>query len=89
MREDLGWEDNVRIRHLKTIAKTAEIIRPTITLDAIREDPPDNRILECAVAGRADLIVAGDRHLQRLRRYEGLPIVRPIDFLRTLGIRWP
>jgi uncharacterized protein len=85
MREDLGWEEDARIRHLKTIVKAAEIVIPRFTLDVIREDPPDNRILECAVEGRANLIVSGDRHLRRLKIYQGIPIVRPIDFLRTLG----
>lgn len=86
MREDLGWEENARICHLKTLAKAAEIVIPRLTLEVIREDPPDNRILECAVEGRANLIVSGDRHLRRLQVYQGIPIVRPIDFLRTLGI---
>jgi predicted nucleic acid-binding protein len=57
-----------------------------MTLDVIREDPADNRILECAVEGRANLIVSGDRHLRRLTIYQGIPIVRPVDFLRTLGV---
>ena len=39
-----------------------------------------------AVEGRATLIVSGDRHLRRLKIYQGIPIVRPIDFLRALGI---
>jgi len=86
MREDLDWEVTERIRHLKTLAKTAEIVIPRLTLDVIREDPPDNRILECAVEGRANLIVSGDRHLRRLKVYQSIPIVRPIDFLRTLGV---
>ena len=86
MREDLGWEENARMRHLKTLAKAAEIIIPRLILDVIREDPPDNRILECTMEGRANLIVSGDRHLRRLKIYQGIPIVRPIDFLRTLGI---
>jgi predicted nucleic acid-binding protein len=33
----------------------------------------------------ADLIVSGDRHLLSLKEYEGIPIVRPMDVLRTLG----
>jgi putative PIN family toxin of toxin-antitoxin system len=86
MREDLGWEERVRIRHLKTLTKAAEMIFPATTLDVIAEDPADNRILECAVDGRAELIVSGDQHLRRLKSYEGIPIVRPIDFLRTLGV---
>src|SRR5262245_12582070 len=86
MGEDLVWEEDARIRHLKTIAKAAEIVMPRLTLGVIREDPPDNRILECAVEGRANLIVSGDRHLRRLKIYQSIPIVRPIDFLRTLGV---
>jgi putative PIN family toxin of toxin-antitoxin system len=86
MREDLGWEERVRMRHLKTLTKAAEMIFPATTLDVIAEDPADNRILECAVDGRAELIVSGDQHLRRLKSYEGIPIVRPIDFLRTLGV---
>src|SRR5262249_977168 len=86
MREDLGWEEQVRIAHLKTLTKAAEIVTPATTLEIIKEDPADNRILECAVDGRADLIVSGDQHLRRLKAYQGIPIVRPVDFLRTLGI---
>ena len=86
MREDLGWEERVRIQHLKILTKAAEIIIPRATLEVIKEDPADDRILECAVAGRADLIVSGDQHLRRLKAYQGIPIIRPVDFLRTLGI---
>jgi putative PIN family toxin of toxin-antitoxin system len=86
MQEDLAWEEAVRIRHLKTLTKAAEIISPRISLQIISEDPPDDRILECAVAGRADLIVSGDRHLHALKVFQGIPIVRPVDFLRTLGV---
>ncbi len=68
------------------IAKTGKIVTPQTTLTVISEDPPDNRILECTVEGEANLIVSGDHHLQRLKIYQNIPIVKPIDFLRTLGI---
>jgi predicted nucleic acid-binding protein len=57
-----------------------------MTIEVIHDDPPDNRILECAIAGQADLIVSGDRHLLKLKSYQGIPIVRPVDFRRTLGL---
>jgi putative PIN family toxin of toxin-antitoxin system len=86
LREHFSLEEMVTIRRLKALTKAAEIVNPQLTLDVIREDPPDNRILECAVEGRAHLIVSGDRHLRRLKIYQGIPIVRPTDFLRTLGV---
>jgi predicted nucleic acid-binding protein len=52
----------------------------------ITDDVSDNHILACALAGRADFIISGDRHLLNLKEYEGIVIERPVDFLRTLGL---
>lgn len=52
------------------------IVNPTFLL-SILSDEPDNRVLECAVAGKADLIVSGDAALARLREYRGIRILRP------------
>src|SRR5215471_7853073 len=85
LRSVLAWGDAQVIAQLKLIVRAAEVVVPTITLQVITADPADDRVLECAVAGHADVIVSGDRHLRKLRRYENIPIVRPVDFLRTLG----
>ena len=68
---------------LKIIGRAATIVRPSRTVSVI-EDSPDNRILECAVTAEADLIVTGDHHLLDIREFEGIPIVRLADFLRTI-----
>ena len=49
LREDLQWHEAEIVAHLK------------LGLQVISEDPTDDRILECAVAGRADLIVSGGK----------------------------
>ena len=41
----------------------AKLIAPTEPLDAVKADPTDNRILECAVAAGSDTVVTGDAHL--------------------------
>jgi predicted nucleic acid-binding protein len=43
---------------------------------------PDNRILECALAAGAEVIVTGDRHLLKLKKYQDIAIIRLADFLR-------
>jgi putative PIN family toxin of toxin-antitoxin system len=85
LRKDFQWEERRIIRRSKRLVRTGELIIPRISLDIIHNDPDDNRILECAVEGKADVIVSRDRHLRNLKSYQGIPIVRPIDFLRTLG----
>jgi putative PIN family toxin of toxin-antitoxin system len=49
-------------------------------------DPTDNRHLECAVAGKAQYIVSGDRHLLELKEYRGIQILTPREFLVALEI---
>ncbi len=39
------------------------------------KDEPDNRPLECALAGRAEAIVTGDRALLALREYDRVRII--------------
>src|SRR3712207_257070 len=80
LRTDFSWNDRTIVQHLKLLARAGEIITPHITLHVIPEGPDDDQILECAVEGRANLIVSGDRHLQRLRVYEGIAVVQPTDF---------
>lgn len=49
----------------------------------ILTDEPDNRIIETAVCGKADVIVTGDRLLLELEEYKGIRIVKPADFLQS------
>jgi uncharacterized protein len=37
-------------------------VAPDFALNVVGDDPDDNRVLECAVAGRTDAGVSGDRH---------------------------
>ena len=45
-------------------------------------DPTDDKFLELAIGGRADLIVSGDNDLLALNPFCGVPIVTPTAFLR-------
>ena len=79
---DLERSEPKIVPQLKRVVRVAKIVDPKLTFGVIKADPDDVRILECAVAGSADLIVSGDRHLTRLKTFQGIAIVRPIDFLR-------
>jgi len=60
----------------------AEIVAPDEKLDAVPDDPDDNIILECAKKGAVDFIITNDKHLLKLKQFEGIPIVTPKEFLR-------
>ena len=67
-------------RRTQTMART---VTPSVRLDVVKEDPPDDRVLECAVSSGADYIVTGDKDLLRLGRYDAIPIVSVADFLEV------
>ena len=70
--------------HVRLLNKTGKVVVPESVPDVIKEDPDDNHILACALAGKANLIVSRDLDLLRLKQYEGIGIMSPIDFLHTL-----
>lgn len=68
-------------RQLRVVAR---LVEPTEHLQVIEADPSDDRILECAVAADAAVLVSGDAHLLTLGRFRGILIQRVADFLRGL-----
>ena len=62
----------------------AQVVNPSITPSGITEDPDDNKYLAAACTASADCIVSGDHHLLDLGSYEGIPVLRPTEFLAIL-----
>jgi putative PIN family toxin of toxin-antitoxin system len=78
-----GWEPEWVRDTISEMKAISVLVSSEPILNVISAKPSDNRILECAVAGRADFIVSGDaKHLLPLRHYEGIPIVSPREFLQ-------
>ena len=62
------------------VAGIAEVIEPSISIGALA-DEADNRIVECAVDGGAELVVTGDKEMLALGQYEGIRMVSLGDYL--------
>ena len=59
----------------------AEVVKPKRRSRVIRRDPADNKFLECAVAGKAGVIISGDKDLLSLGQYRKIRIQSPGQFL--------
>lgn len=71
------------VRYLRL---NSELITTTSNVSAITSDPTDNIFLECALDGKADYIISGDRHLLDLKTYRDIQILKPKDFLIKEGL---
>jgi predicted nucleic acid-binding protein len=85
--EKFGWEKDRVERAIAQIRRVApRIHEPAEPVDVIEDDQTDNRILECALAAEAQLIVTGDRrHLLPLGSFREVSIVALEDFIASFA----
>ena len=62
------------------VSDLATVVAPRRRLRVVKDDP-DNRILECAQAGKAQAIVTGDKGLLALKSFEGIPVMTLASYL--------
>ncbi len=64
------------------LSDLATLVHPTRTVNVLK-DGPDNRIIECALSGKADAIVTGDKEMLGLKEYLGVRIISLREYLET------
>jgi uncharacterized protein len=69
-RESINW-----------LMETAVFVIPDSTVHGVAEDEEDDLVLATAIAAEADYLVSGDKYLQRIVEFRGIPIVSPREFL--------
>ena len=80
-RPKFGFTPDQAITVLNELHEICDVFNPPRRVRMVKADPDDNRILECALAAHADFIVSGDTHLLDLKKFRGIPIQSPADFL--------
>ena len=69
--------------YLEVLRTFAVIVPGTITVNAVPNDPDDNIIIACAIEAEVDMITSGDQHLLSLGSYQGVPIIKAVEFLSS------
>jgi putative PIN family toxin of toxin-antitoxin system len=85
LRDKFRWSDERLTEADSLIGTAARSVVPTVTLRVIERDPDDDRVLECGVTAKAELIVTGDSDLLDLGKYEGMEIIQVAEFLNRVG----
>jgi putative PIN family toxin of toxin-antitoxin system len=76
------------VREILTLLRDQELVpKPSAPSDVPIRDPDDRWILASAVAGRADVLVTGDRDLLEMADAAPLPILDPRAFWNLLSKR--
>ncbi len=59
------------------IIETSIMVDPIAAINAVKDDPEDDKFIEAAIYGEADFIVSQDKHLLKLRKYNKVKILNP------------
>ena len=81
LREKFKQPEEAIERQIALVANYSQITERKIKVSVIKEDPADDKVLECALACKADFIVSGDNHLLKLKEFRDIRIVTPKEFL--------
>jgi len=80
----IGLGDEREVEEILSLfAKGFNILFTTKTpkIKAVRDDPDDDKFIECAVALKVEVIITGDKALKAMNEYMGIKILTPQQFL--------
>jgi len=85
LKKDFGWDKEQIRSTIERIKNRTIEVQPEVKILVIKGKSDDNHILECAVAGKAQYIVSGDKHhILPLKEYQGIKILSPAAFLEVM-----
>jgi len=81
--EKFRWREHQLDRDPVALWSLGTNVAPGSRVHAVQDDPDDDRIVECALAAEAEVIVSGDRHLLRLGAIAVCEFFLPVTFVAT------
>ena len=82
LERDFEYSKNEATNIIKKILLFAKLIEPKQKINVIKDDPDDNKVIECAVESFSNYIITYDRHLLKLKEYKGIKIVKPEEIFK-------
>ncbi len=77
LKDKFNWLTKDIALFLKEVKNASEFVKSEEKVSIITRDPQDNKILECALSGKGNLIVTLDQDLIKIKTFRGIAIVHP------------
>jgi hypothetical protein len=80
------FDDKTRLRFVALIASLSELLDIPDQVPRLVRDPKDDYLIACALAGKADFLVSGDKDVLAVKAVETVKMVTAKQFLETLSV---
>ena len=84
LQRDFKYSEEEADKIIEKILSFIILIEPKIKADVVKEDPDDNIIIECALESKSKYIITYDKHLLRIKDYQGIKIIKPEEARKIL-----
>lgn len=81
LKDKFFWNDQQISSFIENILEFCNVIEVSEKITYLKDDPDDDKILECAVSSKCNYIISGDKHLIRLKSFRNIKILNPAEFL--------
>ena len=81
---DFDYSDDEASVLLEKVRSFVILAKPTSRVYEVKDDPDDNKILECAVDSSSAFIITYDKHLLQIKEYHGIRIIRTEEAIKIL-----
>lgn len=68
---------------LDQILEVGNFVETKVKVEIIKDDPSDNKFLECAATVNADCVISRDPHILKIKAFEGIKLMSPEDFTKA------
>lgn len=79
--EKFGYPAELAAEAVGLLRTRMKVVSESALTSPVCRDPDDDNILAAAISGDCDCIITGDKDLLVLKKYEGVDIFSPRDFL--------
>jgi len=77
LKRDFNFSDVDVAEIREKVLSFLTLVSPKTKIKAVKDDPDDDKIIECAIASDSKYIITYDKHLLNLKEYSGIRIIRP------------
>lgn len=77
LKRDFDFSDEEIAEIMEKVLVFATVVSPTMKIDIVKEDPDDNKIIECALESDSKHILTYDKHLLKLKEYQKILMIKP------------
>lgn len=81
LKRDFEYSDDDAVKIMDVVLSFITFIEPSRKVNAVQDDPDDNKVIECALASSSKYVITYDNHLLKLKKHENIRIITPEEAL--------